>query len=104
MTYSRLRELVGLRTRPEVDPGSSVRMDGPGVPRFPEWERRRVFQEARGGYHVDREFRAVTDCRYGHVGVHFLNGTFPDQWSGRKRVHRRCVVDDCPWGLWSEWA
>ena len=68
------------------------------------WERRRVFQEARGGYHVDREFRAVTDCRYGHVAVHYITGTFPDQWTGRKRVHRRCVLEECPWGLWSEWA
>jgi hypothetical protein len=69
-----------------------------------EYERRAPWREGRSGYHAEREFRAVTDCRYGHVDLHYLAGTFSDQWTGERRVHRRCVRDDCPWGAWSELA
>jgi hypothetical protein len=63
-----------------------------------------VWQEARSGYHLDREFRAVTDCRYGHVGIHLITSAFKDQWTGRRRVHRVCVNETCKWPNWSEWA
>ena len=74
------------------------------VPRdVAEQDRLQVWLTAQGSQHLDRDFRAVCDCRYGHVAVHLLNGAFNDQWTGRRRVHRRCAVSGCQ-SLWSEWA
>ena len=70
-----------------------------------EAERRAVWWAARNGWLLDREFKPVTDCRYGHVGLHYLTGVFNDQWTGRRRVHRECAAEEeCPWRAWSEWA
>lgn len=52
--------------------------------------------------HLDREFRAVATCGRGHVGVHHIGYAF-DQRDGRRRVQRRCSVEDCG-SCWSELA
>lgn len=53
--------------------------------------------------HLDREFRAVATCGQGHVGVHHVGYAFSDQRDGRRRVQRRCSVEDCG-SCWSELA